>query len=74
MPAHRVLRLSESRAERLRPRLARFLAQAPNRLRVGFDPVQFPRRYARQEDAEVAGLLAASLAYGRVEGFFPKVE
>lgn len=68
------LRLSESRAERLRPRLERFAAHAPQRLRVGFDPVQFPRRYARREDAEVAGLLAASLAYGRVEGFAPKVD
>jgi uncharacterized protein (TIGR02757 family) len=74
MAAHRTLRLSESRAERLRPHLERFLARAPNRLRVGFDPVQFPRRYPLQEDAEVAGLLAASLAYGRVDGFVPKVE
>ncbi len=68
------LRLSESRAERLRPRLERFAAAAPNRLRIGFDPVQFPRRYPLREDAEVAGLLAASLAYGRAEGFVPKVE
>jgi uncharacterized protein (TIGR02757 family) len=68
------LRLSESRAERLRPPLERFAARAPSRLRVGFDPVQFPRRYGRGEDAEVAGLLAASLAYGRVDGFLPKVE
>jgi uncharacterized protein (TIGR02757 family) len=74
MPARRALRLSEARAARLRPRLERFLATAPSRLRVGFDPVQFPRRYRLQEDAEVAGLLAASLAYGRVEGFVPKVE
>jgi uncharacterized protein (TIGR02757 family) len=74
MPAYRPHRLSESRAARLRPRLERFVARAPNRLRVGFDPVQFPRRYALQEDAEVAGLLAASLAYGRADGFVPKVE
>jgi uncharacterized protein (TIGR02757 family) len=58
----------------MRPRLERFLARAPSRLRLGFDPVQFPRRYGRREDAEVAGLLAASLAYGRVDGFVPKVE
>ena len=74
MPTARALRLSEARAQRLRRHLLRFLARAPSRLRVGFDPVQFPRRYARREDAEVAGLLAASLAYGRVEGFVPKVE
>jgi uncharacterized protein (TIGR02757 family) len=52
----------------------RFARHAPNRLRVGVDPVQFPRRYPLREDAEVAGLLAASLAYGRVEGFVPKVQ
>lgn len=74
MPTARALRLSASRAERLRPPLERFAAMAPNRLRVGVDPVQFPRRYPVREDAEVAGLLAASLAYGRVEGFVPKVE
>src|SRR5277367_4207283 len=74
MPTARALSLSEARASRLRPRLERFAARAPNRLRVGFDPVQFPRRYRRREDAEVAGLLAASLAYGRVDGFVPKVE
>ena len=74
MPPVRSLRLSPARAKRLRPRLERFLTRAPNRLRVGFDPVQFPRRYPLREDAEVAGLLAASLAYGRVAGFVPKVE
>ena len=74
MPPVRAFRLSESRAERLRPRLKHFAAAAPNRLRVGFDPVQFPRRYPLREDAEVAGLLAAALAYGRAEGFVPKVE
>jgi len=66
--------LSAARAARLRPRLLRFLAAAPSRARVGFDPVQFPRRYRRREDCEVAGLVAASLAYGRVEGFAPRVE
>jgi uncharacterized protein (TIGR02757 family) len=74
LPQARALRLSQARAARLRPPLERFLARAPNRLRVGFDPVQFPRRYPLSEDAEVAGLLAASLAYGRVDGFVPKVE
>jgi uncharacterized protein (TIGR02757 family) len=72
-PAH-AFRLSDVRAARLAPRLNRFAAQAPSPLRVGFDPVQFPRRYRRPEDVEVAGLLAASLAYGRVAGFVPKLE
>jgi uncharacterized protein (TIGR02757 family) len=74
MAPARILRLSAPRADRMRPRLERFVARAPSRLRVGFDPVQFPRRYPVREDAEVAGLLAASLAYGRVDGFVPKVE
>jgi uncharacterized protein (TIGR02757 family) len=74
VPPFRSRRLSEARAARLRPALERFVRGAPSRLRVGFDPVQFPRRYSRREDAEVAGLLAASLAYGRVGGFVPKVE
>lgn len=30
------------------------------------DPVQFPHRYARDDDREVAGFLASALAYGRV--------
>jgi uncharacterized protein (TIGR02757 family) len=74
LAAARPLVLSRSRTDRLRPRLLRFVARAPSRERVGFDPVQFPRRYRRREDREVAGLLAASLAYGRVEGFVPRVE
>jgi len=42
--------------------------------RVGFDPVAFPRRYPDPRDVEVSGLLAASLAYGRVDLFKPKIE
>ena len=41
---------------------------------MGADPVELPRRYADPRDAEVSGLLAACLAYGRVELFKPKVE
>ncbi len=37
--------------------------------RVGNDAIQFPRRYTDPLDREVAGLLAASLAYGRVTLF-----
>jgi len=29
------------------------------------DPVRFPRRYARDDDREVAGFIASALAYGR---------
>jgi uncharacterized protein (TIGR02757 family) len=37
--------------------------------RLAADPVAFPRRYFGRRDQEVAGLLAATLAYGRVELF-----
>lgn len=31
---------------------------------IGADPVQFPRRFERQEDAEIAALLCSSIAWG----------
>lgn len=42
--------------------------------RVRHDPIMFPKRYKRKEDIEVAGLVAASLAYGKVTLFMPVVE
>jgi uncharacterized protein (TIGR02757 family) len=41
--------------------------------RISADPVEFPRRYPDPGDAEVAGLVAASLAYGRADVFKPVV-
>ncbi|HMV69691.1 MAG TPA: DUF2400 family protein, partial [Myxococcota bacterium] len=35
------------------------------------DPVAFVHRYATRADQEIAGLLASSLAYGRVDLFRP---
>jgi uncharacterized protein (TIGR02757 family) len=40
---------------------------------VGNDPVELPHRYHRPRDIEVSALLSASLAYGRVELFKPKL-
>lgn len=65
--------LSAARAERLRPLLDRFLDARPWPERVAADPVEFPHRYRRPRDVEVAGLLAASLAYGRAGLFKPKI-
>ena len=49
---------------RLKARLERLCADyGPDR--TGADPVRFPRRFARDEDREVAGFIAAALAYGR---------
>jgi len=38
------------------------------------DPIQFPRRYTRAADREVAGFVAAALAYGRVAHIRKSVE
>jgi len=51
-----------------------FLAAAPLRERVQFDPVELPHRYRNPRDIEVAGLLSAALAYGRADLFKPKLE
>lgn len=42
--------------------------------RLAADPVRFPRRYTSPADQEVAALIAASLAYGRVDLFGPVLE
>jgi uncharacterized protein (TIGR02757 family) len=66
--------LSAERARRLRPLLDRFQRGYDAASRIGFDPVELPRRYPDPGDAEVAGLLAASLAYGRADVFKPRLE
>jgi len=38
------------------------------------DPIQFPRRFVRDDDREVAGFIAAALAYGRVAHIRQSVE
>jgi uncharacterized protein (TIGR02757 family) len=57
------------RAERLAPLLDRFQRGFDAGARIAADPVEFPRRYADPGDAEVAGLVAACLAYGRADVF-----
>ena len=32
---------------------------------IGYDPVQFPRRYKKREDIEIAAFLSAAIAWGR---------
>ncbi len=66
--------LSKQRAEQLRPILDAFLSSRDWGERIGFDPVEFPRRYKNPRDIEVAGLIAAGLAYGRADLFKPKIE
>jgi uncharacterized protein (TIGR02757 family) len=62
------------RAGRLAPILDQFQRGFEVTARLTADPVEFPRRYADPADAEVAGLLAACLAYGRADLFKPKIE
>lgn len=66
--------LSEARARELRPLLERFERQFDKAHRVGFDPVELPRRHADPEEQEVAGLFASALAYGRADVFKPRLE
>jgi uncharacterized protein (TIGR02757 family) len=63
--------LSAERAERLRPLLDGFLAGHDPMQRFPNDPVELVHRYDAPADIEVAGLLCASLAYGRVDLFKP---
>ena len=63
--------LSAARADRLRPLLDGWLAAADHAARVASDPVELVRGYRDPLDIEVAGLLCASLAYGRVDLFKP---
>ena len=61
------------RAALLRPALEALLAQTDAAARVRGDPVELPHRYPDPEDVEVAALLSAALAYGRVDLFKPRL-
>ena len=58
-------------AAALRPLLERLDATLDRAARLRADPVELPRRYRSPDDQEVAGLLAACLAYGRADLFKP---
>lgn len=66
--------ISAHRALRLKPLLDRFADERPWGHRVAADPVELVHRYSKPRDVEVAGLLAAALAYGRADLFKPKVD
>ncbi len=59
---------------RLKKTLDRFYKEFDFKQRVKYDPIEFPRRYSRPEDIEVAGFISACLAYGRVDLFKPVIE
>lgn len=62
---------SPADAAALGPLLERLDATLDRAARLAADPVELPRRYASPHDQEVAGLLAACLAYGRADLFKP---
>ncbi len=59
---------------RARAPLPRFDLLHDRRASLDLDPVRFPRRYRDPRDAEVAGLLAATLAFGNVKAIGASVE
>jgi uncharacterized protein (TIGR02757 family) len=61
------------RAALLRPALERLLEETDAAARVRGDPVELPHRYRDAQDVEVAALLSAALAYGRVDLFKPRL-
>jgi uncharacterized protein (TIGR02757 family) len=65
--------ISPQRARALRPLLDALCSSLDRAARIAADPVEFPRAYADPADAEVAGLVAVSLAYGRADVFKPVV-
>ena len=58
----------------LRPKLDALLGSIDVATRIGFDPVELPRRFSDPRDIEVVALLSACLAYGRADLFKPKLE
>jgi uncharacterized protein (TIGR02757 family) len=65
---------SQRQALALKPLLDQFLNESRQVERIAFDPIEFPHRYKHPRDVEVAALLSAALAYGRVDLFKPKIE
>ena len=55
------------------PRLLALLEHTDAPLNLKNDPVELPHRYRDPLDVEVAALLAAALAYGRVDLFKPRL-
>src|SRR5215468_7015216 len=60
--------------ERLRQPLERLYREFDYGVRVELDAIRFPLRYSAPRDRELVGLLAACLAYGRVDLFSAELE
>lgn len=66
--------LTRQAAAQLRPALEALSSAVDQAARRSLDPVEIPHRYADPRDIEVSAFLCASLAYGRVDLFKPKLE
>src|SRR5690349_720643 len=64
----------KSRALRVQRALDDLVARPDLRARASFDPVSFVHAYSRAIDQELVALLAASLAFGNVKAFRPKIQ
>ncbi len=53
--------------------LDRFYTEYDLKSRVEHDPIEFPHRYSRAEDIEIAGMIASSLSYGNITLFKPVI-
>jgi uncharacterized protein (TIGR02757 family) len=58
----------------LKKTLDRFYREYNFKERLRHDPIEFPYRYSGLKDIEVAGFVASSFAYGKVELFKPVIE
>ncbi|MCX5718104.1 MAG: TIGR02757 family protein [Nitrospirae bacterium] len=54
--------------------LDRFYSEYDFKERILYDPIEFPHRYKRREDIEIAGFIASCFAYGKVGLFKPVIE
>ena len=54
--------------------LDKFYGEYDFKERILHDPIEFPHRYKRREDIEIAGFIASCFAYGKVGLFKPVIE
>ena len=54
--------------------LDKFYSEYNFKERILHDPIEFPHRYKRHEDIEIAGFIASCFAYGKVGLFKPVIE
>lgn len=58
---------------KLKETLERFYREYDLKSRIEHDPIEFPHRYNKPEEIEIAGMIASSLAYGNVTFFKPVI-